>query len=76
MSKIKDQMERDHEHEMEQYYSFMEWVCDQQQEESESEATSEVEEDSKEPSTSRTSIVPAYTLNSVNNIDYNPCKGA
>ena len=26
MSKIKDQMERDHEREMEQYYNFMEWV--------------------------------------------------
>ena len=29
MSKIKDQMERDHEIEIEEYYSFMEWVCDQ-----------------------------------------------
>jgi len=46
MSKIKDQMERDHEHEIEQYYRFMEWVCDQRSEESESDATSEVEEDS------------------------------
>ena len=54
----------------------MEWVCDQRTEESESDASSEVEEDSIEPSTSRTSIVPANTLNSANNIDYNPCKGA
>ena len=76
MSKIKDQMERDHDLEIEQYYSFMEWVCDQRIEESESDATSEVEEDSIEPSTSRTSIVPANTLNSANNIDYNPCNGA
>ena len=76
MSKIKDQMERDHEREMEQYYSFMEWVCDQRQEVSESDATNEVEEDSNEPSTPRTSIVPANTLNSINNINYNPCKGA
>ena len=30
MSKIKDQMERDHEKEMEQYHSFMEYVCDQE----------------------------------------------
>ena len=76
MSKIKDQMERDHEHEMEQYYSFMEWVCDQRIEESESDATSEVEEDLIKPSTSRTSIVHHNTLKAANNINYNPCKGA
>ena len=76
MSKIKDEMERTQEIEYEQYVSFMEWVCDQRTEESESDASSEVEEDSTEPSTSRTSIVPANTLNSVNNINYNPCKGA
>jgi hypothetical protein len=76
MSKIKEEMERIREIEYEQYVSFMEWVCDQQQEVSESDVANEVEEDSKEPSTSRTSIVPANTLNSVNNIHYNPCKGA
>ncbi len=72
MSKIKDQMERDHEHEMEQYYSFMEWVCDQQ-ELSEYDDINEVEEDSEESSTSGTSIVHQKALN---NIDYNPSIGA
>lgn len=76
MSKIKDQMERDHEHEMEQYYSFMEWVCDQKTEVRESNGTDEVEEDTEMSSTTRTSIVPTNTLNVVNNINYNPCKGA
>ncbi len=76
MSKIKEEMERIREIEFEQYLSFMEWVCDQQEEKNESDATNEVEEDSTEPSTSRTSIVPANTLNSANNINYNPCKGA
>jgi hypothetical protein len=74
MSKIKDQMERDHEREMEQYYSFMEWVCDQEQEVSENDVTNEGEEDSqKESSTTRTSIVHQKALN---NIDYNPKVGA
>ena len=76
MSKIKDELQRIQEIEFEQYVSFMEYVCDQQQEVSESNGTDEVEEDSKEPSTTRTSIVPTNTLNSANNIDYNPCKGA
>ena len=75
MSKIKDEMQRIQEIEFEQYVSFMEWVCDQQ-EVSESNATKEVEEDSNEPSTTGTSIVHQNTLNSANNIDYNPCKGA
>ena len=69
MSKIKEQMERDHEIEMEEYYSFMEWVCDQEVSVSD---TKEVEEDLYESSTTRTSIVPKNTLNAVNNIDYNP----
>ena len=73
MSKIKDQMERDHDLEMEQYYNFMEWVCDQQQEVSENDVTNEEEEDSKEPSTPRTSIVHQKALN---NPDYNPKIGA
>ena len=48
MSKTKDQMERDHDFEMEQYYSFMEWVCDQKQEVSESDAIEEEEDSKKE----------------------------
>ena len=76
MSKIKDQMERNHEHEMEQYYSFMEWVCDQELEVSEDDVTKEVEESSSEPSTTRTSIVHQNTLSPVNNIDFNPQIGA
>ena len=69
MSKIKDQMERDHEIEMEEYYSFMEWVCDQEVSVSD---TNEVEEDSLKSSTTRTSIVPTNTLSPVNNMNYNP----
>lgn len=76
MSKIKDEMERTQEIEFEQYISFMEWVCDQELEVSESDATNEVEEDLKKSSTTRTSIVHQNTLNSANNIHYNPCKGA
>ncbi len=71
MSKIKDQMERDRDFEMEQYYSFMEWVCDQEQEVSEN-TTNEEEEDIEMSSTPRTSIVPANTLKAANNINYNP----
>ncbi|WP_415405664.1 hypothetical protein ACLHDG_07815 [Sulfurovum sp. CS9] len=73
MSKIKEQMERDHDFEMEQYYSFMEWVCDQELEVSEDDVTNEGEEDSKESSTTETSIVHQKALN---NIDYNPKLGA
>ena len=76
MSKIKDEMQRTKEIEFEQYVSFMEYVCDQQQEVSESNGTDEEEEDLIKPSTPGTSIVSTYTLNSANNIDYNPCKGA
>jgi len=76
MSKIKDELQRIQEIEFEQYVSFMEWVCDQQQEVSESNGAKEVEEDSIEPSTTGTSIVHQNTLNSANNINYNPCKGA
>jgi len=75
MSKIKDEMQRIQEIEFEQYVSFMEYVCDQQQEVSDCN-TNEEEEDSLKPSTTETSIVPTYTLNSANNINYNPCKGA
>jgi len=71
MSKIKDQMERDQENEMEQYYSFMEYVCDQEQEVSET-VTNEEEEDSVKSSTPGTSIVPLNTLKAANNINYNP----
>ena len=76
MSKIKDEMERIQDIEFEQYVSFMEWVSDQELEVSESDATSEVEEDSLKSSTTWTSIVHQNTLNSANNINYNPCKGA
>jgi len=72
MSKIKDEIERSRETEYEQYISFMEWVCDQQLEVSESDDTKEVEEDSLKSSTTRTSIVHNNTLNPVNNINYNP----
>ena len=71
MSKIKEQMERDHEIEMEENYSFMEWVCDQKQEVSVSD-TNEEEEDTEMSSTPRTSIVHQNTLNPVNNMNYNP----
>ena len=71
MSKIKDEMERIQELEFERYVSFMEWVCDQR-EVSENDVTNEEEEDSIEPSTPRTSIVPINTLKAVNNINYNP----
>ena len=76
MSKIKEEMERTKEIEFEQYVSFMEWVCDQELEVSESKGTNEDEESSEEPSTPRTSIVAINTLNSANNIDYNPEIGA
>ena len=76
MSKIKDEMERTKEIEYEQYVSFMEWVCDQKTEVSESNGTKEVEEDTEVSSTTGTSIVSANTLNTANNINYNPCKGA
>ena len=72
MSKIKDELERIREIEFDQYISFMEYVCDQQKEVSENDVAKEVEEDSKEPSTTRTSIVPANTLKAANNINYNP----
>ena len=75
MSKIKDEMERTKEIEFEQYVSFMEWVCDQELEVSESNDANEVEENSKESSTPRT-FVPINTLNPANNSNYNPCKGA
>ena len=67
-------MERIREIEFEEYVSFMEWVSDQ--EVSESDGMKEVEEDSKESSTTRTSIVHKNTLNAVNNIDFNPLIGA
>lgn len=72
MSKIKNELERIHEIEFEQYVSFMEWVCDQQLEVS-NDNTNEVEEDSNKPSTAGTSIVHQKALN---NPDYNPKLGA
>jgi len=69
MSKIKDELERIREREFEEYINFMEWVCDQEVSESD---TKEVEEGSKESSTTGTSIVPTNTLKPVNNNDYNP----
>lgn len=76
MSKIKDEMERIRELEFEQYVSFMEWVCDQQQDVSEDDTNEEDEDSQKEPSTTGTSIVHKNTLNPVNNIDFNPQIGA
>lgn len=76
MSKIKDQITRENDLKMEQYHSFMEWVCDQQQEVSKNEDTKEVEESSNEPSTTGTLIVSVNTLKAVNNINYNPKLGA
>jgi hypothetical protein len=75
MSKIKDQMERDHEQEMEQYYSFMKFVCDQN-EVRKNDVTKEEEEDTKVPSTPGTSIVSQNTLKAANNVDYDPKIGA
>ena len=69
MSKIKDEMERIQELEFERYVSFMEWVCEQEVSET---VMNEEEKDSIEPSTPRTSIVPANTLKAANNINFNP----
>ena len=71
MSKIKEQMERDREREMELEISFLEWICDQKLEVSESD-TIEEEESTDVPSTTRTSIVPVNTLKAANNINFNP----
>ena len=75
MSKIKDELQRIREKKLDEYISFMEWVCDQQQEMSDCN-TKEVEEGSFERSTTGTSIVHQNTLKAVNNIDYNPLIGA
>lgn len=72
MSKIKDELERILEIELEHYVSFMEWVCDQQSEVSDNDVNG-VEEDSKKPSTLRTSIIHQKAFN---NPDYNPKIGA
>ena len=69
MSKVKDEMERIQEREFDQYVSFMEWVCEQEVGEND---TNEVEEDTEMSSTTGTSIVPANTLKAANNISYNP----
>jgi hypothetical protein len=71
MSKIKEELMRIQQEEFEEYVSFMEWLCDQEQEVSES-CTVEEEEDSIESSTPGTSILPANTLKAANNINYNP----
>jgi hypothetical protein len=69
MSKVKDEMVRIQELEFERYVSFMEWVCDQEVSET---GTKEEEENSQEPSTAGTSIVPTNTLRVANNVNYNP----
>ena len=69
MSKMKDEMDRIHEKEFDEYVSFMEYVCDQ---EVSVDVANEEEESSNKPSTTGTSIVPANTLKTVNNADYNP----
>ena len=71
MSKIKDELVRIREREFDEYVSFMEWVCDQEQDVRES-YTLEEEEDTEMPSTPRTSIIPSSTLKVANNISYNP----
>ena len=72
MSKMKEKMAKDHEHEMELYYSFMEFVCDQKNEVSKSDVTKEAEEGTEVSSTTGTSIVPTNTLKAANNPNYNP----
>ena len=57
MAKIKEELLRIQEQEYEAYVSFMEWVCDQKHEMSDYDVIKEEEEDPKEPSTPRTSIV-------------------
>ena len=73
MSKMKDHLERIRQEELEQYVSFMEWVCDQKQEVSVN-VTNEEEDSQKEPSSGRSSIVPANTLKAANNINYHPTR--
>jgi hypothetical protein len=60
-------MKRDQKIEFDQYVSFMEWVCDQ---EVSDDNTNEVKEDSEKPSITGTSIVPTNTLKAANNINY------
>ena len=70
MSKVKDEMERIQEEEFERYVSFMEWVCDRENEVSENRTDEEEEDSQKEPSPAGTSIVPANTLTVANNANY------
>lgn len=72
MSKIKDELERIHEIEYEQYISFMEWVCDQQPKVS-NDDVNEVGKDPSKLSTKGTSILYQKALNNPN---YNPKLGA
>jgi len=73
MSKIKEELMRIQQEELEQYVSFMEWVCDQKTDTGVRDMN-EDEEDSQEPSSIGTSILPAITLKPINNIDYNPTR--
>lgn len=75
MSKMKDELERIRQREYDEYVSFMEWVCDQDIEESVT-GENEVEERTDVPSTVGISILPANALNYANNSNYNPKQGA
>jgi len=75
MSKIKEELQRIYEKELEEYICFMEWVCDQTHVVSEH-RTKEEQESSNEPSSPSTSIVHQNTLKAVNIINYNPLIGA
>jgi len=78
MSKIKDQMERDHELMMQMSIEFAEFLEALEPNTSFKADwdTDEEEEDSEKTSTPGTSIVPANTLKPANNISFNPKIGA
>ena len=71
MSKIKDQIERDHDLMRRMAIEFAEFLESLEPRVYEVD-TDEEEEDSKEPSTPRTSIVSQKSLKPANKINYNP----
>ena len=75
MSKIKDQMERDHELMMQMSIEFAEFLESLESNSSfkaDWDTNEEEGNSQKESSTAGTSIVPANTLKAANNTDYNP----
>ena len=81
MSKIKDQMDREYERMMQMDVSFAEFLesLEPNRAFKADWDTNEEEENPEEPSTTRTSIVPANTLKTetlkpVNNADYYPTR--